>query len=68
MNIEAAILEAQGDLAGARRTLQQVEMLLEERHALPLRDLSLRLLRRWKGELDEKADVMSSAGVSIARP
>jgi hypothetical protein len=49
---EAAILEAKGDLDGARRTLQGVEELLHDRPDAPGRDASLRLLRRWKADLE----------------
>jgi hypothetical protein len=49
---EAAILEARGDREGARRTLDDAEVLLHARPEAPLRDLSLRLLRRWKADLE----------------
>jgi hypothetical protein len=49
---EAAILEARGNRSGARRTLEGVEALLHDRPDAPGRDLSLRLLRRWKADLE----------------
>lgn len=49
---EAAILEAKGDLDGARRTLEEVEALLRDQPDTPWLELSRRLLRRWKAELE----------------
>ena len=49
--VEAAILEAEGDRAGAWRKLDEVETILRDRPDGGQRDLSLRLLRRWKAEL-----------------
>jgi len=54
LQAEAAILEARGDRSGARQLIEQVEALLTDRPNLPARDLSLRLLRRWRSELDER--------------
>jgi hypothetical protein len=48
---EAAILEGKGDSEGARRRLDDVEKLIRSRPALPGRDVSLRLLRRWNADL-----------------
>jgi len=49
---EAAILEAKGDWKGARRALDDAEVLLHDGPEAPMRDLSLRLLRRWKADLE----------------
>jgi hypothetical protein len=51
---EAAILEAKGDLDGAQRALEGVEALLRDQPDTPGRELSLRLLRRWKAELESR--------------
>jgi hypothetical protein len=50
---DAAILEARGDRAGALRTIEEVEALLRGRPDLPARELSLRLLARWKADLEQ---------------
>jgi hypothetical protein len=51
---EVAILEAQGDRAGALAKLEEVEALLRDRPNAAQRDLSLRLLARWKADLEAK--------------
>jgi len=48
---EAAILEAQGDLDGARTKLDEVEKLIGASPNQALREMSLRGVRRWKAEL-----------------
>jgi hypothetical protein len=48
---EAAILEAQGDLDGARKKLDEVEKLISSSPNQALREMSLRGVRRWKAEL-----------------
>jgi hypothetical protein len=50
---EAAILEVKGDVPGARRTLDGVEALLRNRPNSSTRELSPRLLRRWKADLEQ---------------
>jgi hypothetical protein len=54
LQAEAAILEARGDRAGARQLVEQVEALVADRANLPARELSLRLLQRWRNELNER--------------
>ena len=49
---EAAVLELRGDRAGALRILERVETSIEGQAGYPGRDLTLRLLRRWKSELE----------------
>jgi hypothetical protein len=54
--IEAAILEAQGDIQGALKKLDEVEgqicsLIRPERH-----DAYLKVLRRWRSKLLEKTD------------
>jgi len=48
---QAAILEAQGDLDGARTKLDEVEKLIGASPNQALREMSLRGVRRWKAEL-----------------
>jgi len=48
---EAAILEAQGDFAGARKKLDEVEKLISASPNQAIREMSLRNLQRWKSEL-----------------
>lgn len=48
---EAAILEAQGDAAGARKKLDEVEKLVSASPNQAVREMSLRGLRRWIDEL-----------------
>jgi len=48
---EAAILEARGDVAGAARKLAELEATILRLPANARRDVSLRLLERWKAEL-----------------
>jgi len=51
---EAAILEAQGDVAGAHKKLDEVETALMTIHDSYQRSVSLRSLQRWRHELVEK--------------
>jgi hypothetical protein len=53
--VEAAILEAAGDRAGASRKLDEVETILRDRPDGGQRDLALRLLRRWRSDLTSRA-------------
>jgi hypothetical protein len=48
---EAAVLEAQGDFAGARKKLDEVEKLISASPNQAIREMSLPNLRRWKSEL-----------------
>jgi hypothetical protein len=48
---EAAILEAQGNLDGARARLDEVEKLISATPNQALRQMSLRNVQRWKDEL-----------------
>jgi hypothetical protein len=48
---EAAVLEARGDIAGARGKLADVESALLALPKTPQRDTLLRLLERWKAEV-----------------
>jgi len=48
---EAAILDARGDVAGAARKLAELEATILALPANARRDVSLRLLERWKAEL-----------------
>jgi len=52
---EAAILEAQGDVAGARKKLDEVEKLISASPNQATREMSLPNLRRWKSELQVTA-------------
>jgi len=52
---EAAILEAQGDVAGALGKLDEMEKLVLANPNQALREITLRNLRRWKAELQAKA-------------
>lgn len=49
---EAAVLEARGDKEGARRAIDAAEVSLRERPEEPTKELSLRLLRRWRNDLE----------------
>jgi hypothetical protein len=49
--VEAAILEAQGDVEGALKKLDEVETLLLGIPNEFLREINVRFLRRWKAEL-----------------
>ena len=51
---EAAILEAQADVAGALSKLDECEMAIQRVSNLPLRAMLLCLLQRWKSELTSK--------------
>lgn len=48
---EAAVLEAQGDIAGALRKLDEVEKLISASPNQAIREMSLPNLRRWRAEL-----------------
>ena len=48
---EAAILEAQGNVAGARKKLDEVEKLIGASPNQAIREMSLPNVRRWKAEL-----------------
>jgi hypothetical protein len=48
---EAAILEAQGDLSGADKKLDEVQKLISANPNQALREMSLRGVRRWRSEL-----------------
>jgi peptidase M50-like protein len=48
---EAAILEARGDLDGARQKLDEVEKLVLANPNEALREISMRNVQRWKAEL-----------------
>jgi hypothetical protein len=49
--VEAAILEAQGDVEGASRKLEETEKAIHSFPSGAQREISLRLLERWKSEL-----------------
>lgn len=51
LRAEAAILQAQGDVAGARKKLDEVEKLVSASPNQAVREMSLRGLRRWIDEL-----------------
>jgi hypothetical protein len=48
---EAAILEAQGDVAGARKKLDEVEKLISANPNQAIREMSLPNVQRWRAEL-----------------
>jgi hypothetical protein len=48
---EAAILEAQGDVAGACKKLDEVEKLISASPNQAIREMSLRGVQRWRAEL-----------------
>lgn len=54
LRVESAILEAQGNLEGALKKLDEVETALMTIHDSYQRPVSLRFLQRWKRELLEK--------------
>ena len=53
--VEAAILEGQGDTAGALGKLAEVEKLLRAAPNQAHREISLRYLERWRSELSGPA-------------
>lgn len=56
LRAEAAILEAQGDLEGARRKLGFVEAAVRGLPDATQREITLRLLGRWQAELGRRPD------------
>ena len=50
--VDAAILEAKGDVKGARKKLDEVETLIAANPNQALREISLRGVRRWKAASD----------------
>ena len=48
---DAAILEAKGDIDGARTKLEEIEKLIIANPNQGLREMSLRGVRRWRAEL-----------------
>jgi hypothetical protein len=54
LKAESAILEAQGNIEGALKKLDEVEAALMTIHDSYQRSVSLRFLQRWRRELLEK--------------
>ena len=59
---EAAILEARGDTAGALEKLTEVEAAIRTLPESAQRETLLRLLARWKGELERFTKPCAVAG------
>ena len=55
LRVEAAILEAQDDFHGALSKIDEVEAAMLKQPDGPQRATSLRLLRQWRSEVEEKA-------------
>jgi hypothetical protein len=61
LRIESAILEAQGDLAGALAKLSEIEAILQKIPNPRQREISLRLLARWKADMPESAEARTAS-------
>jgi hypothetical protein len=59
--VEAAILESQDDFRGAIQKVEEVESLTLNRPERRQRTISLKLLRRWRSELEEKLTASQSS-------
>jgi hypothetical protein len=59
LRAESAILEARGDLEGALKKLDEVETTIIATHDRYQRPLSLRLLQRWRSELQAQRTPVS---------